>query len=153
MDSLRLECSNGFTLVARDECICIYTKKSEEKIPCTAIKTVTVKEPGIAFGKFIFNVDQQNTAGLHLGFGLMAAIGAERSFFFKKDDWWTAEKMRDYILECQKPKPVIQQVVASAPAAPVDTTVDQIRRLKSLLDEGILTQEEFDAKKKKILGI
>ena len=153
MNQLRMECSNGFTLVARDECICIYTKKTEEKIPCTSIKTVTVKEPGLAFGKFTFNVDQQNTAGVHLGFGLMAALGAERSFFFKKDDYWTAQKMRDYILECQKPKPVVQQVVAAAPAAPVDTTVDQIRRLKSLLDEGILTQEEFDAKKRKILGI
>ena len=153
MNPLRMECSNGFTLEARDECICIITRKKEEKIPCTAIKTVTVKEPGISFGKFIFNVDQQNTAGVNLGFGIMAALGAERSFFYRKDDWWKAEKMRDYILECQKPKPVIQQVVTAAPAAPVDTTVDQIRRLKSLLDEGILTQEEFDAKKRKILGI
>lgn len=29
----------------------------------------------------------------------------------------------------------------------------QIRKLKSLLDDGIITQEEFEAKKKKILGI
>ena len=30
--------------------------------------------------------------------------------------------------------------------------VEQLRELKSLLDEGILTQEEFDSEKKKILG-
>ena len=144
---LVMECSNGFTLEAKDECICIITRKKEEKIPCTSIKSVTVKKPGIAFGKFIFNVDQQNTAGVSLGFGVIAALGAERAFFFKKDDLWTAEKMRDYILECQRPKPA--QTTAPAGADPAD----QIRKLKSLLDDGILTQAEFDAKKKQILGI
>lgn len=34
-----------------------------------------------------------------------------------------------------------------------DDDVAQIRKFKSLLDDGILTQAEFDAKKKKILGI
>ncbi|WP_051998291.1 SHOCT domain-containing protein [Loigolactobacillus coryniformis] len=31
--------------------------------------------------------------------------------------------------------------------------LDQIRKLKSLLDDGIITQEEFDAKKKQLLGL
>lgn len=43
--------------------------------------------------------------------------------------------------------PVIQQVTQERSVA------DQIRDLKSLLDEGLLTQEEFDAKKKQILGL
>ncbi|KZU13072.1 Phage protein [Lactiplantibacillus plantarum] len=30
---------------------------------------------------------------------------------------------------------------------------DQIRKYKSLADEGIITQEEFEAKKKQILGV
>ena len=146
---IRMECSNGFTLVARDESIHVVTRKQDEQIPCTSIKTVAIKEPGLAYGKFIFNVDQQNTAGVGLGFGIIAALGAERTYFFRKDDLWKAEKMRDYILECKKPKPVVvqQTVTQSTDAA------DQIRKLKSLLDDGILTQAEFDAKKKQILGI
>lgn len=32
-------------------------------------------------------------------------------------------------------------------------TADEIRKLKELLDEGILTQDEFDAQKKKLLGL
>lgn len=45
-----------------------------------------------------------------------------------------------------------------SPTAPADnpafqTVADQIRDMKSLLDEGIITQEEFDAKKKALLGL
>ncbi|ACT62619.1 hypothetical protein Nizo2831_1657 [Lactiplantibacillus plantarum] len=32
-------------------------------------------------------------------------------------------------------------------------SADELRKLKSLLDDGILTEEEFAAKKKQILGI
>lgn len=40
-------------------------------------------------------------------------------------------------------------------AATKDTfdLADEIRELKDLLDEGILTQDEFDAKKKQLLGV
>lgn len=34
-----------------------------------------------------------------------------------------------------------------------DTTVEQLQQLAQLKDQGILTQEEFDAKKKQILGL
>lgn len=151
----RLECANGIILVARDGCIHIFTKRQEEQIPCAAIKTVTVKEPGISYGKITFMVDQQNSMGVNIGFGVIAALGAERSFLYKKDDYWLAEKMRDYILECQKPKPVVvQQTVVQTATTPSSTDAfDQIRKLKSLLDDGILTQEEFDAKKKQLLGL
>ena len=38
-------------------------------------------------------------------------------------------------------------------AAPVDDTTAQLTQLAALKEQGILTQEEFDAKKKQILGI
>lgn len=34
-----------------------------------------------------------------------------------------------------------------------DSEAEQLKRLKDLLDSGVLTQEEFDAKKKQILGL
>jgi membrane protease subunit (stomatin/prohibitin family) len=47
-----------------------------------------------------------------------------------------------------------QQYVAQQPAAPAqDDTVAQLQQLAQLKDQGILTQEEFDAKKKQLLGI
>ena len=42
---------------------------------------------------------------------------------------------------------------APAPSAPSDTTVEQIKPLAELRDQGILTEEEFSSKKKKLLGI
>ncbi|AVK86893.1 hypothetical protein C3943_02350 [Lysinibacillus sp. B2A1] len=51
----------------------------------------------------------------------------------------------------------IEKETSSAPAAKKEKDMydvaDEIRELKDLLDDGILTQEEFDAKKKQLLGI
>ena len=40
-----------------------------------------------------------------------------------------------------------------APQVTTDDTLDQIKKLAELRDSGILTEDEFNAKKKKILGI
>lgn len=43
---------------------------------------------------------------------------------------------------------------SQAPAAPsAERTADDIIKYKSLMDAGVITQEEFDAKKKQLLGI
>ena len=33
------------------------------------------------------------------------------------------------------------------------STADELKKFKELLDSGIITQEEFDAKKKQLLGL
>lgn len=47
---------------------------------------------------------------------------------------------------------VIVNQVAPAPEAGVDAA-EELRKFKSLLDDGIISQDEFDAKKKEILGL
>jgi hypothetical protein len=42
---------------------------------------------------------------------------------------------------------------APAPAAPEPEYVGELERLAQLRDQGVITDEEFEAKKKKILGI
>ncbi len=54
--------------------------------------------------------------------------------------------------------PVAERQSVAAPAttpavASVDETVDALKKYKDLLDSGIITPEEFDAKKKEILGL
>ena len=54
-------------------------------------------------------------------------------------------------LQAQQGQPA--QQVPAAPAAPASREDDmaQLTQLKSLLDQGVLTQAEFDAQKQKIL--
>lgn len=43
---------------------------------------------------------------------------------------------------------------APAPSAPsTDDAIEQVKKLAELRDQGILTEAEFDAKKKQLLGI
>lgn len=46
-----------------------------------------------------------------------------------------------------------QQSTPEATAPSQDDTVAQLQQLAQLKDQGILTQQEFDAKKKQILGL
>ena len=51
------------------------------------------------------------------------------------------------------PNPEPAPAPGPAPAASGTSAADEIRKYKELLDEGIITQEEFDAKKKQLLGL
>lgn len=46
-----------------------------------------------------------------------------------------------------------EPVQATAPAPATDDTTAQLQELAKLKDQGILTEEEFAAKKKQLLGI
>lgn len=64
----------------------------------------------------------------------------------KEDGQRLAKRLHDYLVEiksAQQPQPVAAQTSAA----------DEIAKFKGLLDEGIISQEEFDAKKKQLLGI
>ena len=39
------------------------------------------------------------------------------------------------------------------PSVKFDSTADELKKFKELLDNGVITQEEFDAKKKQLLGL
>lgn len=146
---ITLPCSNGFTLHTDGENIIIATKKTEEIIPISRVQSFSLKEPGLAYGKIVFTTAQAATTGVNIGFGISAALGAEKTFFYSKGALGTAKQFRDVVMDYEKR--------ASQPApAPADapvSAVEEIRGLKALLDEGILTQEEFEAKKKQLLGI
>ena len=48
---------------------------------------------------------------------------------------------------------IAEQPVAAPPPMSVGDQLDAVKKLKELLDVGILTQDEFDSKKKQILGL
>ena len=146
---ITLPCSNGFTLHTDGENIIIATKKTEEVVPISRIQSFSLKEPGLAYGKIVFTTAQAATTGVNVGFGISAALGAEKTFFFSKGELGTAKQFRDAVMNYDKSA----SQPNAAPTGTVVSVVEEIRGLKALLDEGILTQEEFEAKKKQLLGI
>jgi len=58
-----------------------------------------------------------------------------------------AQNIQKYITEFK-----INPPAANAPPTPQISVADELIKLKSLLNDGVLTQEEFDRKKNKLLG-
>lgn len=78
--------------------------------------------------------------------GISNAIEDENSIVFVKRENKVAEYIKEYIEEkiaAVTPPRFVQQI---SPA-------DEVLKLKHLLDMGVLTQEEFDLKKKQLLGL
>jgi hypothetical protein len=47
----------------------------------------------------------------------------------------------------------LRNSVADSPVKPTPSSADEIKKFKELLDGGAITQEEYDAKKKQLLGL
>lgn len=59
-------------------------------------------------------------------------------------------KINEYIqAQINRPTAVVVESASTQAANPVD----ELRKYKQLLDDGIITQTEFDTKKKQLLGL
>ena len=145
---ITLRCMNGFTLYIKGTNLIVATKRSEETFPLSKIQSFELKEPlSLSPERIIFRTAQAATADINLGFGIGASLGAEKSFFYAKSERDIAIQLRDYITgydEKDSNKEHGKGVVS---------VVEEIRGLKTLVDEGILTQDEFEAKKKQLLNL
>lgn len=148
-DRITLPCSGGFTLHTDGENIIISKGKTEEVIPIPVIQSFSLKKPGLIYGTIEFTTAKAADGGINVGLGIIAALGAQHTFSFYKEYFEIAEQFRDTVMNYNKPATQPE----SAPAGAVVSVVEEIRGLKALLDDGILTQDEFDAKKKQLLGI
>jgi hypothetical protein len=75
----------------------------------------------------------------------MSRMQRRRSYVESKTGMREDFSSRDEPAEASAPAP--------APAAPEPEYVGELERLAQLRDQGILSEEEFEAKKKQILGI
>lgn len=75
-----------------------------------------------------------------------AVVGTANAVSHNQQQRYAAQDQAAYAEQQAAQQPV-------APAAPQDDMVAQLQQLATLKDQGILTQEEFDAKKKQVLGI
>jgi hypothetical protein len=105
--------------------------KREKTLPIRNVMSVEVKKPGaIASGFLQFSIagGKARDSSFTLTGGAFDAAKDENSIVFTGGDKYeTALKIKAYVEEC--------------------------RKLKALMDEGIITAEAFEKKKKQLLGL
>ncbi|MEI4827993.1 DUF4429 domain-containing protein [Bacillus sp. FJAT-53711] len=114
----------------------------EKTIDVNNLTGVQMKAAGFTSGyiQFIFPGSKESKGGV------FAATQDENTVMFVKKEQHMAEEIKKYIENflANKSNP---QVAATTSGA------DEIIKYKELMDQGIITEEEFQAKKKQLLGI
>ena len=113
------------------------------------IKTVS------SFSLDLLRIDAVDMQAAMMAYNLMITSAGEqiKCTFAAMKDQRGAEYLRNFInaiYDCKQAKNEVKQetnVINQVSAA------DELRKFKELLDMGIITQEEFDAKKKQLLGL
>ena len=123
--------------------------KGDKTIYFNNITSVQLKKGGWTAGYLQFSIlgGRENVAGV------LGATQDENTITFNSNKNDEAEKIAEYInkkLSEIRNGFMQPQVVSTAPTS---SPADEIRKYKELLDMGAITQEEFDAKKKQILGL
>ena len=116
--------------------------RGEKTIPLSHITAVQLKKPGMTHGYLQFSIN-----------GSSEAKGTAIELMKDENTIVFAGKHLDYMMEL---KQLIESHNASAnPAfqASGSSAAAQIKEFKAQLDDGIISPEEFDQKKKQLLGI
>ncbi len=129
-----------------------YNKGIGEKaIPMSSISAVQlIPSKMLVNGYITFNVLGENAASRG---GIGSSVDARKSentvIVNKKADDEILKKIKAFVEEAKEKastnqgQTIIQQT----------SSADELKKFKELLDMGIITQEEFDAKKKELLGL
>jgi hypothetical protein len=120
------------------------TIKSEKSLPFSSIGAINLKEPGfIVQGILEFGSGGENTNFA----GKLVAHAFDNTFVFGKGVAGDVLKAKNYI------ENRIQELRSSNSNVQIQqlSPADELRKFKQLLDDGIITQSEFDEKKKQFL--
>jgi hypothetical protein len=149
-----LQGRQGKTLTVAKDLIKIEKKgfigTREKTILIRNITSVEVKKPGgfVGFIQFSIAGGKARDGSYTISGGAMDAVNDENSVVFNGNDKYEiALKVKAYVeawsasTQQDQPEPVAV------------STADEIRKFKALLDEGLLTADEFAQKKKQLLGL
>ena len=117
--------------------------KGDKTIYYSDLTAVQFKKAGWVAGHIQFSL----LGGRESVGGVFAASGDENTITINSNENEIAEKMVAYIQEKIKEARQPKVAVAATSAA------DELKKFKELLDMGVITQEEFDTKKKQLLGL
>jgi hypothetical protein len=122
--------------------------KGEKRIPVASITAIQWKPAGLVNGYIQFTIGGGNEVRSQFGHQTTSAAKDENSVVFMKKQMPAFQELREQIehVIAQRGRPAsMAPAVASGP-------LDQLKQLSELRDAGILTEEEFAAKKVSILA-
>lgn len=115
--------------------------KGNKTIPFRSITSIQIKKPGLANGYIQFSL----LGGGEAKKGITDAAHDENTIMFtSKSTYEQMIELKSFIESKQDQFETNSSNVSSA---------DELRKYKQLLDDEIINQEEYDAKKKQLLGI
>lgn len=122
--------------------------KGEKSIPINSITAVQWKEPGALVNGFIqFSVAGGLESRSKVGRQTIAAAQDENSIVLRKGKSSDMAELRDAVMnEINRRATAIPSVVQQGSIA------DEISKLSSLRDSGVITEAEFEAQKSKLLS-
>lgn len=116
--------------------------KGEKSIPIKSITAIQIKPPRLTTGyiQFAYSGASESKGGI------MDAVKDENTITFSsKKDLEQAKELKALIESLQNKD--------SQPETSNTSDADELIKFKELLDAGVITEEEFEAKKKQILGV
>ncbi|EGO5065343.1 hypothetical protein H6228_001249 [Enterococcus faecalis] len=116
--------------------------KGDKTISFRNISAIQLKKPGVTNGYIQFTI----LGGRESRAGIFAATKDENTVMFARKYYKEMLNLKNYIEYQQK---TIFDNSASNQLSPAD----EILKLKTLLDSNIITQEEFEAKKRELLNL
>ena len=113
--------------------------KGKKDIFLKDITSIQIKKPGLTVGYIQFSLPR----GIESTGGVFDVVKDENTLTFHgKNKYESVLKIKEYI----------EKKSVSSESSGSDFT-DEIEKLHHLMEKGIITQEEFTHKKKKLLGI
>jgi hypothetical protein len=131
-------------IITRNSKLAFFTHgmSGEKEILVSRISSIQLKKPSMitaGYIQFAFMGGQEAKGGI------VNAVKDENTVMFKKDTFSQFEQVKKAIEEKM-----------SQPATsnkPVTSSLDEIEKLAGLKEKGIITEEEFQAKKTQLLGL
>lgn len=117
--------------------------KGKKEIPFSSIVAIQLKEAGALSGYLQFTIPGGNESTR----GILAAVKDENTFMFRhKRDNALANEIKEYIQSAARASRTPHE------AAPTASLSDELQKLAELKELGVLSEEEFQAAKKKVIG-
>lgn len=136
------------SLTMGSDCFTLYWMKQEKTIPFSQVISFSLRDPKSKMRPGMITLQLGGTSDSSIRVTSFLSVGNSQNIEFPH-----AYDYLDDGREMQRRFSEWQRKSAAPSATSNQTVADEIRSYKALLDEGIITQEEFDAKKKQLLGI